>query len=137
MTTTIRSNPDGSSDILNGVTVAAHIASDGKVSFPQMPQSLTGNGYVKLPGGLIVQWGLDPGGAGDHDIVFPIPFPNALLSVSASANSPTAVPNTTAIVVMTTRASTPLSRFFAQPRYSNNGPQSVVTEPFYWIAIGF
>lgn len=35
MTTTIRSNSDGSSDILNGVIVAAHIATDGKVSFPQ------------------------------------------------------------------------------------------------------
>lgn len=35
MTTTVRSNADGSSTILVGVTPAIEIAVDGKVSFPE------------------------------------------------------------------------------------------------------
>jgi hypothetical protein len=39
MTTKVQSNSDGSSSILNGVVEAIHIATDGKVAFPQMAQS--------------------------------------------------------------------------------------------------
>ena len=46
------------------------------------PQSLTPNGYVELPGGLIMQWGLNTSDTdGDHIILFPKPFPSNCFSV--------------------------------------------------------
>jgi len=61
----------------------------GKVAFPAQGQSLSANGYVKLPGGLIIQWGTtpailsglesdSPGWASGN---FPIPFPTAILQL--------------------------------------------------------
>ena len=52
MTTTIRSNADGSSDILNGAVVAAHIATDGKITFPQNPSISVFSGYNAGPGSI-------------------------------------------------------------------------------------
>lgn len=55
-------------------------------------QSLSGNGYQRLPGGLILQWGrrsFSHSGAGilSASITFPIAFPNAVLNVSLAANT--------------------------------------------------
>jgi hypothetical protein len=52
-------------------------------------QSLTTNGYQKLPGGLIIQWGTHTttqlgSGAASIDTSFPIPFPTACLSMTAT-----------------------------------------------------
>jgi hypothetical protein len=51
-------------------------------------QNLTENGYQKLPGGLIVQWGevIESTTATDYK-TFPIVFPNACLSATLSVNS--------------------------------------------------
>lgn len=44
-----------------------------------------GNGYQKLPGGLIVQWGVIGGTANNpDDIVFPTPFPTSAFAVVIS-----------------------------------------------------
>lgn len=58
-------------------------------AFTGTNQSLTQNGYQKLPGGLILQWGqfwedtlvLPPGGAVTRSLVFPIGFSSACLQV--------------------------------------------------------
>lgn len=46
-------------------------------------QSISNNGYQKIPGGFIIQWGLAPstvqGGSGTN--IFPVAFPNSCLSV--------------------------------------------------------
>lgn len=50
-------------------------------------QLLSGQGYQKLPGGLILQWSYDPTPipTGNGDVVtFPIAFPNAILTIVAS-----------------------------------------------------
>jgi len=109
---------------------------NGVLSFPNQGQTLAQNGVIKLPGGLIVQWGRDAGGAGDHDVIYPIAFPNAVLAITASANSLAGLPTNAAVVIMTSVSGSPNTRFYAQPRYSNNGPQGVASEPFYWIALG-
>lgn len=44
--------------------------------------SLTSNGYQKLPNGLIIQWGTASFSAGSASITFPITFPNALFSIT-------------------------------------------------------
>ncbi len=55
-------------------------------------QSLATNGYQKLPGGLIVQWGFSAvTGPGYQAITFPITFPNACLSMQNSAKTNSAV----------------------------------------------
>lgn len=62
----------------------------GEIDFPQLVRSYGANGYQKLPGGLIVQWGKIPpaavasGTAIDNTITFPIAFPNAVLCAFAA-----------------------------------------------------
>lgn len=48
-------------------------------------QSLITNGYQKLPGGLIMQWGTYGGGSHGVTLNFPIAFPNAVLTALAFA----------------------------------------------------
>lgn len=45
------------------------------------------NGYQKLPGGLIMQWGKYVGGTDTATITFPIPFPNACLNVQGTSSN--------------------------------------------------
>lgn len=51
----------------------------------QFSASFAGNGYQKLPGGFIIQWGIDitPTGSGNIGFVFPVTFPNTCLRVVA------------------------------------------------------
>lgn len=51
-----------------------------------LDKSLLTNGYAKLPGGLIVQWGQDSSG-GNPTITFPIPFPTAALTLQCINDS--------------------------------------------------
>lgn len=48
--------------------------------------SRSSNGYQLIPGGLIVQWGISSQSTGGSDpfVVFPIPFPTAVLHLSTS-----------------------------------------------------
>lgn len=52
-------------------------------------QFIAANGYQKIPGGLILQWGTaaDPGDSTDTSVTFPLAFPTALLSVSVQMNT--------------------------------------------------
>jgi hypothetical protein len=45
--------------------------------------SITTNGYQKLPGGLIMQWGISANVPGQSSITvsFPLQFPNAVFSI--------------------------------------------------------
>lgn len=63
-------------------------ALNGELSFPNQEQSLTQNGYVKLPGGLIVQWGqATTPGTGSQVVTLPIAFPNTIFTALASCRS--------------------------------------------------
>ncbi len=66
-------------------------------NFTGSNQSLGGNGYQKLPGGLIIQWGIyDNGGlsgnvgASGPSINFPIAFPNLMCSLQITEETTTA-----------------------------------------------
>ena len=50
----------------------------------------SGNGYQKLPGGLIIQWGSITGTIGQLSGVYPIAFPNAVFQVSVTLADKTA-----------------------------------------------
>lgn len=100
----------------------------GKVSFPQQGQSLAASGYVKLPGGLIIQWGSTSGlTGGSGSITFPTPFPtacfafNATLVPSAGYGFVSADTPTTTSVQVVTRNSSATPTLFA----------------FSWIAVGY
>lgn len=44
-------------------------------------QSLAANGYQKLPGGLIIQWGYSTAGQTETVVTFPVAFPTACRSI--------------------------------------------------------
>jgi hypothetical protein len=61
-------------------------------AFQGSNQLISGNGYQKLPGGLIIQWGGQTVSAGDgssHTFTYPIAFPNAELLAFMSSTSGT------------------------------------------------
>lgn len=86
--------PDGSLSIQTEAGLALIDLAAGKVSFPNQGQELTGNGYIKLPGGLILQWGVltattvNANTPVAHSPAWPIPFPTALLFAQAAASMP-------------------------------------------------
>lgn len=51
-----------------------------------LPKLVAGDGYIKLPGGIIIQWGTIAGGSG---VTFPVAFPTATLRVIHSRNTTT------------------------------------------------
>ena len=65
-----------------------------KEAFRGANQSLSANGYQKLPGGLIIQWGglnITTGTV----VTFPIAFPNTLYSVTAAQGANSSATNST------------------------------------------
>ena len=102
MTITIKSNPDGVSGAIqvNGVdkvTIGANGISAGSfapnsidaaaaaLAFSGINQSLSANGYQKLPSGLIIQWmQVLSNATGSKAFTFPIAFPNAVLGIQAT-----------------------------------------------------
>jgi hypothetical protein len=64
---------------------ADKIKLDGLTDFTGSNQLLNNNGYQKLPGGLIVQWGSTASNVGgintSHSVTFPIAFPTAAYCV--------------------------------------------------------
>lgn len=97
-------------------------------AFKGANQSLVGNGYQKLPNGLILQWGSVSGTNNDVVQNFPIPFPTSLFSIStasvASSKSAQAVVQIYA----------PTTTGFNQYREDTAGGSSNLG--FRWIAIG-
>ncbi len=72
------------------------------------------NGYQYLPGGTIIQWGTVSATTGGTTFTFPISFPNAVRSITATANSGSTSQvisigsaSTTQVLVYSTSATTP------------------------------
>jgi hypothetical protein len=87
---------DGTMKIQRGndggaLTDVLTIGADGKITSAYDVAAgqlgLTANGYAKLANGLIIQWGKSAAAIAANsgvNIVFPVTFPNALLSVAPS-----------------------------------------------------
>jgi hypothetical protein len=89
--------------------------------------SLATNGYVKLPGGLIFQWGTGTLAAGSYGIAtvsFPIAFPNACMNITTN---PIASPQ--AAYALTVDSVTASSARF--------GMYGALPINFFWCAIGY
>ncbi|APL07156.1 hypothetical protein WAR53_004049 [Escherichia coli] len=93
--------------------------------------SLTANGYQKLPGGIIIQWGsfsVSPtgGSVGTVDITLPVAFPAACRSVNAliSTNDPSA--RSVGFDIGSTNRT--------KIRFTYT---SATTNSIYWMAVGY
>lgn len=77
------------SDVANPATALSNIGGVASSSFTGTNQSLATNGYQKLPGGLIVQWGMSGSipSVSAATITLPVAFPTANLGVYISASS--------------------------------------------------
>jgi len=95
-------------------------------------QSSAAAGYVKLPGGIIVQWGSTTGGGGVK--TFPLAFPNACFAVVANAKVPTLDAGTGVICVADTFTKTD---FTLRMRYvTAGGAVNLSTADAQFFAIG-
>lgn len=94
-------------------------------------KSLGTNGYMKLPGGLILQWGTHTGG-GAATITYPTAFPTGTLNVVATAyiNSPGAN------LISCSVGSTSTTQFVITPKVTDASAVSASLDYFFWQAIG-
>ena len=68
-------------EVLAGTDAVRAITPAGLASFAK---ALTANGYAKLPGGLILQWGIMTTTGNPTITTFPIAFPSACVNVNIS-----------------------------------------------------
>lgn len=100
-------------------------------AFQGANQSLAANGYQKLPGGLIIQWGTTATGAGGTvAVTFPIAFPNASLSV---VGMHVGAGNATVIATASSLSSVTL----ALGASGSLGGAPFGTGTIKWIAVGY
>ena len=90
---------------------------------------IPGGGYQKLPGGIIIQWGSELGtswGSAQTTFAFPIPFPNAVGSLTITSNYVTgfAAPTGNNLIMTTNVTNTSFQL------------DAYVAQAFYWMAIG-
>ena len=101
-------------------------------AFTGTNQQLATNGYQKLPGGLIIQWGIVPHGSGTDVIVmpavtFPIEFPTAALSVTIMSDAG----------ATTTDINTFAKAAFSWQIYARLLNGTIVAGNAYWMAVGY
>lgn len=102
-------------------------------------QSLARDGWVKLPNGLIMQWGHAQGEQGTPEsgcgkVVFPIPFPNECLNVTLTERSIPPLANVSIIGVNPHSLSRTGFEFAAVNPATGTG---AVGEGGFWQAIGY
>ena len=130
---TFSSSPIVPTPINNGDAANKNYA-DLKVAltaFTGSNQSLSGNGYQKLPEGLIIQWGATASTTATYtDVIFPLTFPSGVFSVQTTKD---------VLVVDTTGSTTP-----SGTKSVTNRGFTFVYDPVssssmgdgYWFAIG-
>jgi hypothetical protein len=101
----------------------------------EFPNSLTTNGYQKLPGGLIIQWGSTGTSSGTTTVTFPIPFLIGAASVTATISSASSTGSFG--VIETGNITTTTCTFWsAQFGTASTGPANG-SYSFKWMAIGY
>lgn len=92
-------------------------------------QSLGTNGYQKLPGGLILQWGYNAGNAAGFTVSFPTAFPNAVVNVTGQCAL--IYSGAFSLLAITAINTSNFSGFM-------NSTGSVhVADAFFWTALGY
>jgi len=109
---------------VNGLTRKDYVDGD---------RALATNGYQKLPGGLIIQWGYNNTASSDLAVTYPVAFPTATLSVQTTMVTSATTTQLFSTVVDAISASS----FSVRKRFQSGATTSGATEPFNWIAIGY
>ena len=114
--------------------VRAELLSLGNAAYAAIfGNSKTASGYQRLPGGLIVQWGIiSVSVGGGFTWTYPITFPNAALQAYASVYAATVGD----VVLRTAQPVSPLSASSAQFAASVNGAAVASNTGFSLLAIG-
>lgn len=111
---------------VNQVLTALQVLFLGMSSFTGSNVLQAPTGYLRLPGGLVIQWGGYSGGGFGPTMTFPLAFPTQCFAVVACSSNGG---NSTAESVSVTS----LTRFsFLARQVQSTG----VSSAFYWIAIG-
>ena len=92
--------------------------------------SIVSKGYQKLPGGLIIQWGINNASVGGtsgngEDVSYAIPFPNGCLSLTATFDN--------GGPIIPAAAASPVDNVYFKLRCSEASGSYI----FRWIALGF
>lgn len=96
-------------------------------------QNLSANGWQKLPGGMVLQWGTATIPASNTTITFPTAFPTACASFSGTALNATIYVDSLEI----TNAPTTTNVQVAMVSSGASGASAVIAGTFKWIAIGY
>lgn len=122
-------NVASSDETLVGTSTSRAVTPAGLAA--SFTKSLATNGYQKLPGGLIIQWGSGQSipGSGSVAVSFPTAFPNACFTVTLTGSAASDVP-----VYVTTFSTSSFTAATAAYAGAYNGATSQTAR---WIAIGY
>ena len=121
-------NGDNSNRVTNTQWVTTNFA-----QLAQFPNSLSQNGYQKLPGGLLIQWGtVAVPNSGSITVNFPVPFSANPFCIQATDNG-TAGNNSDYIVSAGLVPANPTTQFTI---YVKNQSGSYIGASVGWLAIG-
>lgn len=115
----------GGSDSTRAVTSAALASS----------LSLGTSGYMKLPGGLIIQWGKMSAISIDENwnaLTFPVAFPTAVIHINPTLSYPSQLTGNTTLVVRSTTITTAGCHICADYSHAEGGTTDVL-----WFAMGY
>lgn len=126
-------NDDGSpANFAAGLLAALQAMFVGVSSFTGSNQSLATSGYQKLPGGLILQWGVFATSAGGKaTLTFPIAFPAAILHLSGNIDTTSLA---SGLFVNFDRSGGSLSS--TQVWCQNENVTALIAASVMWFAIG-
>ena len=111
---------------------AAYDLAVSKADLSDFASLRAGNGYQKLPNGLILQWGsVSIGVDSAVNITFPIAFPNAVLNAQSTVNGGGAIGGA---AVLSSHVGS-LSATGMTVAMTENGVPGA--KPMYWFAIGY
>ena len=108
-------------DSATGAVTLANLSAFGR--------SIASDGYQKLPGGLIIQWGtatIPNGATGLITVTFPTAFPNAFFSATTTPNLAIAT-SWAPLIDNTSAASMRINLYYT----------SGAAVPIFWLAIGY
>lgn len=92
------------------------------------------DGYMKFPGGLLLQWGTVTPAAGVGTVTFPVTFSSVIFNIQASIyNGPTVATN--AVFSAVPRNIT-LSGCDTIHKFETGAARGNASEPAYWLAVG-
>ncbi|MCJ8519031.1 hypothetical protein ABID21_001939 [Pseudorhizobium tarimense] len=95
---------------------------------------LSGQGAVKLPNGLMLEWGYSDTGSGEYSLVFHTAFPSACIYFAPVLNFPL---QDTVTLVAVSYANLANTGAYIQKRYVQGGTVGVGSIPIRWLAMGY